>query len=429
MSDQIKITIPALTRVEGEGALTLNVSNGIIDKLELSIYEPPRLFEQSIVGRYYFEVADMVARICGICPVAYQMSAVQALEAIYEITPTPWVDNMRRLYYCGEWIESHALHIHLLALPDFLGFNSVIEMAEDYPQQVNRGLALQHVGNELIALLGGRSVNPVGAKVGGFYAAPDKGKVAELLKKVTAQIDQAYELVSWVSELDYPKLQQDFIYASLFNGKEYPMCYGDIKISDGLVIPISEFETVFSEKQVSYSTALHCLYKDQNYLVGPLARLNNNLDLLPTEIHSLIEKINFRLPSKNVYDSIVARALEILLALLEAKEILANYQTEQPFSEAVPKAGIGFGGTEAPRGMLWHRYESDEQGTIRACTIVPPTSQNQARIEADIKYTLEQTEFKLETDQLRLMAEQVIRNYDPCISCATHFLKFRLDRQ
>ncbi|NNF96557.1 MAG: Ni/Fe hydrogenase subunit alpha, partial [Halobacteria archaeon] len=175
MSQQrnISIKVPVLTRVEGEGALQLQIKNGVIQDLQLRIYEPPRLFEKLLEGREPNEVIDMVARICGICPVAYQMTAVQALESLFDVSVTPWVRAMRRVFYCGEWLQSHALHIHMLAAPDFLGYNNIIEMAADHPATVRRGLRLQSLGNDLITLFGARSVHPVGAQVGGFYHAPN----------------------------------------------------------------------------------------------------------------------------------------------------------------------------------------------------------------------------------------------------------------
>ena len=424
--DKITINVPSLTRVEGEGALRLTISDQKITELHLSIYEPPRLFEQGIIGRHFEDVPDMVARICGICPVAYQMSAVQALESIFNIEVTEWSQRMRRLYYCGEWIESHALHIHLLALPDFLGFNSVVDMAGHFPNQVNRGLQLQHFGNQLIALLGGRSVNPVGARVGGFHGVPDKSQVDKLREQIDERIEQAIELLLWLNELDYPKLEQPFLYASLYNGHDYPMCHGNVRVSDGNDIPLNQFADYFQEHQVDYSTALHCLYQKQPYLVGPLARLNNNYEFLTDSLKVYIDQMQLRIPSHNTFDSILARAIEIVYSLQQAKTLLDLTESTQAYVPATPRAGVGYGCTEAPRGMLWHRYETNAEGQILGCAIVPPTSQNQARIEADIKQTLEQSGFEQEQDRIRLLAEQVIRNYDPCISCATHFLNLEL---
>lgn len=427
---QIKISVPVLTRVEGEGALDLAIRDRTIESLQLSIYEPPRLFEKFLEGRSYSEVPDMVARICGICPVAYQMSAVHALEQVFGLVPGAHLHRWRRLFYCGEWLQSHALHIHLLAAPDFLGFNSVTEMARDYPDEVRRGLRLQALGNDLIALLGGRSVHPVGACVGGFHRLPDDAAVAALLPRLHAARDEARGLVQWTAGLDLPDDEQDFTSVCLQHPDEYPLNAGRLVSSEGLDIPIEEFEQHVEEFQAPYSTALHASLHGKPYLVGPLARLNMNSERLPAGVQQVIADTGIRFPSRNMFHSIVARAVEILFVIEEALAILEEPPSRDAALQPVePRAGTGFGCTEAPRGLLWHRYEVDAKGCIVRARIVPPTSQNQPRIEQDLALSLQA--FGLDRDEaaLRLHAEKVIRNYDPCISCATHFLKLRVRRE
>lgn len=425
---EISIKVPVLARVEGEGALNLEISSGQIQELQLSIYEPPRYFEKFLEGRSYTEIPDIVARICGICPVAYQMSAVQAIEAAFCHEPGPWVRAMRRLMYCGEWIESHALHIHLLAAPDFLGYGSVTEMAVDYPAEVRRGLRIQNLGNEIIRFLGGRSVHPVGVRAGGFYSAP-KGRDATALRmKLEAALSDVESLVRWVAGLGVPQSEQVFASVVMHNGERYPMYEGRIISDQGLVCSAAEFEQHFQEHQVPYSTALHCRLHGAPYLVGPLARLNLNHTLLPESIQALCRELGLIWPSRNMFQSIIARAIEIYFAVIEAICILADYQPETPYQEITPQAAVGYGCTEAPRGLLWHRYEFDARGDIVSARIVPPTSQNQARIEQDIAHSLQHFGLDKSDDQLRLQAEMVIRNYDPCISCSTHFLRLNVER-
>jgi sulfhydrogenase subunit alpha len=427
---EITINVPVLARVEGEGALELAVRDGAISDLKLKIYEPPRLFEKFLEGRSYTEVPDMVARICGICPVAYQMSAVRAIEAAFATRVTPWVEDMRRLFYCGEWIESHALHIHLLAAPDFLGCQSVIELAEKQPEAVRRGLRLQDLGNELIRFLGGRSVHPVGVKVGGFYHAPTLEQAAQLRAKLEAALPEARELVRWCAGLAVPDDAQEFESVSIASDDgTYPILGTRIVSSHGLDIDLAAFEQEFEEIHVAHSTALHCLHRGQPYLVGPLARMNLHWKHLPDSVRQAALETGIAWPSKNMFHSLVARAVEILFAIEEAIRLLAAYRVpDAPFVEVMPRAGIGFGVSEAPRGLLWHRYELDAQGQIVQARIVPPTSQNQARIEQDLCVSLTRLGFEQSDQTLRLHAETVIRNYDPCISCATHFLDLRLRR-
>ncbi len=429
MSKNIAINVPILARVEGEGALELHIRNCKIKTLKLKIYEPPRLFEKFLEGRSYTDVLDFVARICGICPVAYQMSATQAIEQCFGIQPTPWVRTMRRLFYCGEWLESHSMHIHFLALPDFLGFKSVPEMAKVYPDEVRRGMRLQALGNDLIKLLGGRSVHPIGACVGGFYKAPNCSEINIMLAKAKASLDDCDALIRWIAGLSLPDNCHDFTCVSLYHPTEYPINEGRLVSDHGLNISIEEFDTYFKESQVPYSNALHCLLQNKPYLVGPLARVNNCFGHLPIQIHLLLQNLKINFPSRNMYHSIIARAVEIYYCVLESIHILEHYKIPKDAHPQVePQAGIGFGCTEAPRGILWQQYQLDDQGLVTSARIVPPTSQNQARIEEDLRISLEQ--FGLDKDEgaLRSYSEMIIRNYDPCISCSTHFLNLKVSR-
>ena len=427
---QINIKVPVLARVEGEGALDLQIRDGAIADLKLRIYEPPRLFEKLLEGRDLHEVPDIVARICGICPIAYQMSAVHALESILGISPGGWVRDMRRVVYCGEWVESHSLHIHLLALPDFLGYTGAPDMARDYPNEVRRGLRLQDLGNRLIKLFGGRSVHPVGVRVGGFHHPPAPEAVSDMVAKLDSGIAEAEALVRWVASLDLPRDQQDFTYVSLRHPDEYPMNEGRLLTSGGLEIPVEEFTRHVIEHQVPHSTALHARLDGKPYLVGPLARLNLNQDRLPQAVLDVLKDTRIAFPSRNMFHSLIARAVEVLYALMEAKRLLQDYHLpDAPYETAPPRGGVGFGCTEAPRGLLWHRYECDGRGLIINARIVPPTSQNQARIEEDLRMSLQTLGLGRPEDELRHFSETVIRNYDPCISCATHFLKLHVERR
>src|SRR3569832_2425719 len=382
---EIKIEVPALARVEGEGALDLHIRDGVIHSLQLRIYEPPRYFEHLLLGRNCTEVPDLVARICGSCPVAYQMSAVQALEGICGFTPPPWLLALRRVMYCGEWIQSHALHIHMLALPDLLGYNSITAMAAEYSHEVRRGLMLQGLGNALIELLGARSVHPVGVKLGGFHRIPRPQERAALHERLLAALPHAEELLRWTAGLDLPSDDQAFVSVSLRHNSDKPKQSSNSKnTSDGLDIGIEENEQHFVEHQVPHSTALHALLHGQPYLLGPLARLNLNQDRLPVELRAILAAIPVRLPSRNIFHGIVARAAEIWLALYEAARLLAwDVEAERPVSPTpAPRAGTAAGCTEAPRGMLWHRYAMNGRGEISAARFVPPTSLFLARLGA-----------------------------------------------
>ncbi|WP_296891995.1 nickel-dependent hydrogenase large subunit [Thiobacillus sp.] len=425
----VAIHVPVLARVEGEGALDLRIEQGDIAELRLRIFEPPRFFEKFLEGRHYTEIPDMVARICGICPVAYQVTAAQALEDLFGVELDPWARAMRRVFYCGEWIQSHSLHIHLLAAPDFFGCGNAIELARIAPDEVRRGLRIQGLGNELMDLFGARSVHPVGVRIGGFHGAPSLARIRDMRDKLRAALPEAEALIRWAAAIPMPQDDQAFVSVATQNLSDYAIERGDIGASDGLRIGADAFDAHFAERHEPHSTALFSTYHGQPYLVGPLARLNLNHEYLPGAIRALLADIGFVLPSRNLFHSLLARAVEIWLALYEALRLLDGYRVpDSPWVPATPRAGMAIGCTEAPRGLLWHRYEMDDAGCVVNARIVPPTSQNQARIEEDLRLSLLNFGLDHPDNALRLHCEKVIRNYDPCISCATHFLRLNVER-
>ncbi|MBX3330798.1 MAG: Ni/Fe hydrogenase subunit alpha [Nitrospira sp.] len=423
------IAVDMVARVEGEGALRVTVKDGTVQNVELKIFEPPRFFEAFLKGRHYEEVPDIVARICGICPIAYQMSAVHALEQIFGLRVEGALHDLRRLIYCGEWIESHALHVYLLQAPDFLGYDSAVAMAKDHATIVTRGLRLKKAGNAIMTLLGGRSVHPVSVKVGGFSRVPLRRELEDLKDELLWARDAAVETVRWVTDFDYPDFETDYNYVALRHPDEYPFNEGQIAATSGLQISAHEFEQHFTEHQVAYSNALHCTLQGSPYMVGPLARLNWNQEHLTPLAKQALADNNIALPLRNPFYGIIARSIEILYALEESLGLIERY--EAPPLAAAPitvRAGIGMACTEAPRGMLYHRYEVDGDGVIRDAKIVPPTSQNQSRIEQDLRLFMPRL-LRLPDKEAALACERVIRCYDPCISCATHFLNLEIRRE
>lgn len=425
----IQINAPVLARVEGEGALEMHIADGRIQQLKLRIFEPPRLFEKFLEGRGPQEVIDMVARICGICPVAYQMSAVHALEQVFQVKIPPWVRRMRRLLYCGEWLESHSLHIHLLAAPDFFGYKDAISMSAEHPEVVKRGLHLQSIGNDILRLLGGRSVHPVGVRVGGFHRAPSPEAIEALRLKIFAALPQAKALVQWAAQIPVPEHEQNFLNFALHHADEYAFNEGVLCNSKGQLFAVSDYEQHFREYHQENSTALYSSFQNLDYLVGPLARLNVNREQLPDAVLENLARTGIGFPSKNMFHSLLARAVEIHFALLEALNMTEDYQLPaQPYVDFEPQAGTGFGCTEAPRGMLWHRWDINAEGLVEKVRIVPPTSQNQLRIEEDLRLSLQHFGVDRSAEDIQQHSEMLIRNYDPCISCATHFLKLDIQR-
>jgi coenzyme F420-reducing hydrogenase alpha subunit len=425
-----KIRVDALARVEGEGALYVKIKGDRVEDVKLKIYEPPRFFEAFLRGRSFSEAPDITARICGICPVAYQMSACTALEDACGVSVEGPLRALRRLLYCGEWIESHALHVFMLHAPDFLGYQSVIELAHDHPDWVQKGLQLKKVGNELMTLLGGREIHPINVRVGGFYRVPTREELQPVAKKLKWAREAAYETVRWVAGFEFPDFEQDYEFVALRHPDEYAVLDGRLVSNKGLDIAIREYDEHFEEEHVPHSNALHSRIVGRgSYFVGPLARFNLNFELLSPLAQDASREVNFLPECRNPFKGILARAVEILYACDEALSIIEAYEPpERPFVEIEPKAATGYGCTEAPRGILYHRYTIDAEGTIQDAKIVPPTSQNQRRIEEDLYHFVARS-LELPDEQLQWRCEQAIRNYDPCISCATHFLKLHVERE
>jgi coenzyme F420-reducing hydrogenase alpha subunit len=422
------IRVQALARVEGEGAFRLSIRDGHVQDVRLDIFEPPRFFEAFLRGRDFREVPDIVARICGICPVAYQMSCCHALEkalGVYEQV-TPAIRALRNLFYCGEWIESHTLHMFMLHLPDFLGYESVISMAADHRDLVTRSLRIKKAGNAILQMQGGRAVHPVGACVGGFYRAPDEQQIARLLPELRACRDDMAEIsLKLARDISFPAWERDYEFVALCPDDEYPMNLGRIRSNRGLDLDQEEFDDAIHEHQVPHSTALHARIAGRGaYLVGPLARLNLNAERLHPLAAELLppmtEAVGKRLPWRSNYFSLLARGLEVVHALALAVDLLEAYVVPaQTYIPITPRAGVGGHGTEAPRGLCWHRYQTDQDGTITAARIIPPTSQNQAVIEQDL-LALGPEILELPEEDAKLRCEHLIRNYDPCISCSVH---------
>jgi len=422
------LTVGSLTRVEGEGAMHVRVEAGRVADVRLEIYEPPRFFEALLRGRGHTEPPDITARICGICPVAYQMSACLALEDACGVTVTPEIADLRRLLYCGEWISSHALHIYLLHAPDFLGYPGVVELARDHRAVVERGLALKKVGNAILETVGGRAIHPVNVRLGGFYRSPDPASLAALVPALRTALDDAVTTVEWVSGFDFPEFSHDHELLALVEPGRYAIDGGEPRTDRGLRFGVGEFEDHVLEEQVPHSTALQARLAGRGrYLTGPLARYALSGRWLSPTARAAADRAGLGPECRNPFRSIVVRAVELVYAVEEALRLIATYEPPRPAAvECPPRAGIGYGATEAPRGTLFHRYEIAADGTVASARIVPPTSQNQAAIEDDLRRFVEP---RLGMDDHRLTheCEQAIRNYDPCISCSTHFLTLTME--
>jgi coenzyme F420-reducing hydrogenase alpha subunit len=419
-----------LARVEGEGAMYVKLDGDEILDVKLRIYEPPRFFEAMLRGRSFTEAPDITARICGICPIAYQMSAVRAMEDACGVTiDSGPIRDLRRLIYCGEWIESHSLHVYMLHAPDFLGYAGAVEMAREHRGIVEQGLAMKKAGNAVMRVVGGREVHPINIRVGGFYRAPTRAELATLIDPLEAARETALATVRWATTLTFPDVELAPELLALHDPDGYPIDRGRIVSDGGLNIAPSEFSEHVIEEHVEHSNALHARLRGRGtYLTGPLARFALGGDQLWPLARGAADEAGLGAVCRNPFKSILVRSVELVQACDEALSIIAAYEPpDAPAVNVEPRAGVGHGATEAPRGLLYHRYEIDADGTILDADIVPPTSQNQLAIEEDLRAVVARS-LDLSDDQLTLRCEQTIRNHDPCISCATHFLTLTVDR-
>ncbi|MCK5518712.1 MAG: nickel-dependent hydrogenase large subunit, partial [Alphaproteobacteria bacterium] len=347
MSEKTRtIKVDYLARVEGEGAMYIKIEGNTLKDVQLKIFEPPRFFEGFLQGRSHMEAPDLTARICGICPIAHQMSSVYAIEKALGIEVESSVRDLRRLVYCGEWITSHALHVYMLHAPDFLGYESAIHMAADYPDEVQRGLQLKKVGGQLQTFLGGRNIHPVSVRVGGFHKVPSKEEILTLKEPLERAREASLETVRWVSTLDFPEFEQDYTFVAVRHPDEYAINEGDIISSDGKEMAAEEFEQYIEEHHAEHTNALQCVIRETQkpYHVGPLARYSLNFDKLPPHIQALAKEVGLKETCYNPFKSIIVRSIEILYACEEALRIINDYvEPEKPFVDGYElKATTGY---------------------------------------------------------------------------------------
>lgn len=418
-----------IARVEGEGGLDLILSDGKMESARLRIFEPPRFFEGFLQGRRFSEVPDITARICGICPVSYQMAACTAIEKAFDFAPSPQTRKLRRLFSWAEIMQSHVLHIYMLAAPDYLGVEGVPELASEYPELVERALRLRGVAAAITNAVGGREVHPITPKVTGFYDLPSAAEIEDMAEHLRNGLDDAIATLRLTGDLQLPTLDRNIDYLSLSHKDMYALNEGDVKTLSGLSFPVEEFLSHVIEEQMPYSNALQCRLKNSgSYQTGPLARVNINHQQLSSTTKDLLNEMGLEFPSQNPFDGIIARAAEVLTGIEECLEILDDFSPEPENVEVIPRAGEGFGISEAPRGSLFHRYVLDDAGFVKKAQLIPPTSQNLARIEDDLLMYAPQL-LEQDRDKLSLACEVLIRSYDPCISCATHFLKVKVVKE
>ncbi|MDH2387909.1 nickel-dependent hydrogenase large subunit [Streptomyces sp. HNM0663] len=438
------LRVGALTRVEGEGALHLRIDGDTVTEARLEIYEPPRFFEAFLRGRGHTEPPDITSRVCGICPVAYQMSACRAVEDACGVTVGGQLAALRRLLYCGEWIESQVLHICLLHAPDFLGCRDATELARAHRPHIERGLRLKQAGNAVMELLGGRAVHPVNVRLGGFHRVPGRTELHPLRERLLRAREDAWETVLWVSSFDFPDAETEADLLALAEPGRYAVESGTPTVLPyGAAAPshafaVRDFTRHVAEEQVPHSTALHSRLDGRRHLTGPLARYAVSGRLLSPLAREAARAAGLPAPGdggqvcRNPFRSIVVRAVEALYAVDEAVRLIDAYEPPaRPHVEVPARPGTGHGATEAPRGILYHRYTLAADGAVTDARLIPPTAQNQGAIEDDLRRLVQRTirpDGLPDDAELIRLCERAVRNHDPCISCSAHFLRLSVER-
>lgn len=425
MSQDRRINVDYVTRVEGQGQIEIRVSGGQIKEARFPIFEPPKLFESFLVGRHCSEVHELTSRICGICPVPHQIAALRAVEDALGIEISQQTRDLRKLLNYSSHIQSHILSIYILSLPDFLGHESIFSMAKDYAPVVLRALKLKKLGNDITELIGGKAVHPVSVLVNGFSRIPEKEEMRTARERLVEAKQDAVETVELVSKLSMPQFERMCEQVAISSQNEYAVNEGRLRSLGGLDAHEGQYRTYIKESQVDYSwTKQSEVVGKGSFLVGPLARVNINFDQLSHDTRKMAQKIGFKPPVHNPFMSIVARALEVLNAIDDSISIIDRLPLKEEDRSYEVKAGTGYAIAEAPRGILYHSYAFDEKGEVTKADIVTPTAMNSKNIENDFQQLVPQIA-ALSEQEATLRCEMLVRAYDPCISCSVHCVRLK----
>jgi coenzyme F420-reducing hydrogenase alpha subunit len=428
MSKNVDIHVHHVTRVEGHGNIRLRASDGAIERVEWQVPEAPRFFEAMVRGRHFEDIQTIVSRICGICSVTHSLAAIKAVENALGITVTEQTDQLRILCHYGEQVESHSLHVGYLVAPDLLGQKSVIPLVQSHPDLVKTIIRIHRLGNRWMELIGGRMTHPVTLKPGGFTRVPSSAELAALKKDIEAVFPDLEVLAEAVLGLAdrLPAFERDTEYIALVNPGEYTFYHGDIGSTDTPDrVPVTRFEEVANEYVSPLSTAKYTRWHRDSYAVGALARFNLNAEHLLPAAKAAAEKFGLAKGCANPYMNNVAQVIELIQVAEHSVQILDTLLSRGIRADdnvpVAPRAGNGAGSVEAPRGILFHRYAFDDKGMCTAANICIPTGQNHANIQKDME-ALAPRILGEEPDRIRLLLEMLVRAYDPCISCSTHYL-------
>jgi len=419
-----KINVHYVTRIEGHGNIVVDLKDGAVKELRWEVPEAPRFFEAMVRGRSYADAPHITSRICGICSIGHTVASLQGIEAAIGVEPSVQTTLLRKLILHAETVQSHALHVFYLATPDFLGVNSVVPLAATHKEPLLRAISLHRLGNEWSSLLGGRTTHPINMVVNGWTRLPTPEELRALRQRLMDAIPDLEAWVEIVKTLDIPDFERETEYLALQRDDEYAFYNGAIVSTDGGATPIARYREKIKEFVVPYSTAKHAKAARESFMVGALARFNNNYERLSPLGRWAAEAMGLRPVCYNPFMNNVAQLVELAHCLEDSvrivNELLAMGLKEEDRSVKI-KGGTGVGATEVPRGLLIHEYTVDDDGTITGANFIIPTNMNHNNIERDLK-ALAPAVVDRSEEEITLALEMLVRAYDPCVSCSTHLL-------
>jgi sulfhydrogenase subunit alpha len=426
----LNIKIDNVTRVEGHGNIVLDVKDGALVDARFDVVESPRFFEVMLQGRKYTDASWIASRICGICAVTHTTASIRATEDAFGLAPSDQTIALRKLIFYGEVMQSHILHLYFLMAPDFFGAGSVISLAGTHGEVVKRALRMKGLANEVCAVVGGRHVHPVTMAVNGFTCVPDEARLRELMRRLVGARPDMDETVELFKGFAFPDFTRETEYVSLKGVDEYPFYSGDITSSDGYDIKPGGYKERIVETVVPTSTAKRASANRSSYMVGALARFNNNHGLLHHKAKEAAKALGLAPPCHNPYMINLAQVVETVHCLEEAINTIDGLLTKgirRESAEFLPREGRGVGIVEAPRGALFHDYTYGPDGRIKDANCIMPTGQNVGNLEEDMRAMVPRI-MDMPEDEITGRLKMLARAYDPCISCSTHEIAIIINR-
>ncbi len=432
----LNVNVEHVTRVEGHGNILVDAKEGKLERVMWEIPEAPRYFEAFVKGKPYTQLAQITARICGICSIGHALTSLKATEDALDIEVSEQDVKLRELALHGENMQSHVLHVGYLALPDLVGEGSVIPLATSHPEELKKVISLHKLANELSRVTCGRTTHPRRLIPGGFSKLPSPLELENMKTKLEGSVPVLHEVASFVKGLSsaLPDFERETEFISLTHDDEYAFYDGKIASTDGDITPVDDYLSVTNEYVVPQSTAKYTKNNRESYMVGALARLNNNYDLLSPLAKEVAEDFGLSPVCHNPYMNTIAQLVEVVHSVEDSinliDDILDKGIEEQGLNhqpDIEPKAGTGVGAVEVPRGILFHEYTYDDEGRCTKANCIIPTNQNHGNIQHDMESLVPQILDQGE-DKVELILEMLVRAYDPCISCSTHYVDVKFKR-